>query len=393
MVEAFSHVVAFRTADGLAVFDTSLEAFGHHAASELESWADAPVHTIVYTHGHVDHVGGAHAIVAAQLERGRPRPAVVGHANVPARFARYDLTAGYNELVNQRQFRGGRRPATTERVMQWPRTWVHPSVLYQDRLRVEVGRLTIDLRHDRGETDDHTWAWIPEHRALVTGDFLCWVFPNAGNPQKFQRYPAEWARALRTMAALEPELLLPAHGLPIAGRGSHRTRPRRRRHRARVTRARDVGRDERGCSAGSHHPRSEGRRRAAAAALPARRVRRARVRDPQHLALLRRLVRRQPRGLKPAPDAALAAELAELAGGARVLAQRAAALAAAGDLRLATHVVQLAGDADPDDPYVHGIRADVYRLRRETESSLMAKGIYDDAARRSEAIAREAADD
>src|SRR5258705_10119098 len=79
MVEAFSHVVALRTADGLVVFDTSLEAFGGQVVSALQSWADAPVHTIVYTHGHVDHVGGAHALLAAALERGQPRPVVVGH--------------------------------------------------------------------------------------------------------------------------------------------------------------------------------------------------------------------------------------------------------------------------------------------------------------------------
>jgi alkyl sulfatase BDS1-like metallo-beta-lactamase superfamily hydrolase len=388
LVEAFSHVVAFRTAEGLVLFDTSLEAFGHLVVSALESWADAPVHTIVYTHGHVDHVGGAPAIVAAQSERGRPRPTVVGHANVPSRFARYDLTAGYNEIINQRQFRGGRRAATTG-LMGWPRSWVHPSVVYQDRLRVEVGRLTMDLRHDRGETDDHTWAWIPEHRAVVTGDFLCWVFPNAGNPQKFQRYPAEWARALRTMAALEPELLLPAHGLPIAGRD-------------RIARVLDdvataleslVRATLDAMNAGApldriiHEVKVDDE-------LLQRPYLRAVYDEPEFV--IHNIWRYyggwydgNPARLKPAPEAALAAELAELAGGARVLAQRGADLAATGDLRLATHLVQLAGDAAPDDPVVHGIRADVYRLRRETESSLMAKGIYDDAAHQSEAVAGE----
>ena len=47
---------------------------------------------------------------------------------------------------------------------------------------------------------------------------MTWLFPNAGNPQKVQRYPVEWAAALRSMVALGPELLLPAHGLPIEGR-------------------------------------------------------------------------------------------------------------------------------------------------------------------------------
>ena len=58
---------------------------------------------------------------------------------------------------------------------------------------------------------------------LVTGDFVTWVFPNAGNPQKVQRYPVEWAQALRDMAAMDAELLLPAHALPIAGTERIRT--------------------------------------------------------------------------------------------------------------------------------------------------------------------------
>src|SRR4029434_10174645 len=41
--------------------------------------------------------------------------------------------------------------------------------------------------------------------------------PNCGNPQKVQRYPREWAQALREMVALDAVLLLPGHGWPIAG--------------------------------------------------------------------------------------------------------------------------------------------------------------------------------
>ena len=59
---------------------------------------------------------------------------------------------------------------------------------------------------------------MPERRWLMSGDFIIWNFPNAGNPQKVQRYPIEWAAALRKMIAKEPELLLPAHGLPISGK-------------------------------------------------------------------------------------------------------------------------------------------------------------------------------
>ena len=41
--------------------------------------------------------------------------------------------------------------------------------------------------------------------------------PNAGNPQKVQRYAGEWAAGLREMAGLDAEVLTAGHGLPIFG--------------------------------------------------------------------------------------------------------------------------------------------------------------------------------
>jgi alkyl sulfatase BDS1-like metallo-beta-lactamase superfamily hydrolase len=98
-----------------------------------------------------------------------------------------------------------------------------------------------------------------------------------------------------------------------------------------------------------------------------------------------------PSRLKPAPDRAVAAELATLAGGAGALARRARELADAGDLRLACHLAELAGLAAPSDREVHATRAEIYQRRRDAELSLMAKGVYADAARRSRAIAEESA--
>ena len=77
-----------------------------------------------------------------------------------------------------------------------------------------------------------------------------------------------------------------------------------------------------------------------------------------------------PASLKPAPTDALAAELAALAGGAQRLADRARELAAAGDLRLATHLARLAEQAGEVDV------SDVYARRAEAEPSLMARGIF-----------------
>ncbi|MEO1061068.1 MAG: alkyl sulfatase dimerization domain-containing protein [Actinomycetota bacterium] len=389
MVESFSNVVALRTTAGLTLFDASGKATAPGVIDSLRAWSDEPVHTLVYTHGHIDHVGGSGAFVADGRARGHRDPAVVGHEQVQARFERYRTTDGWNRSINARQFGATRRAggAMLDGDRFLPDDVAECTTTFSDRTGLRVGDLRVELRHARGETDDHAWAWLPEHRAVVVGDFLVWAFPNAGNPQKVQRYPSEWAAALRAMAALEPELLLPAHGLPIGGRD-------------RIASVLDTisGALERlvadvldGMNAGAvldeivHSVRVD----PDVLALP---FLRPTYDEPEFI--VRNVWRLyggwwdgDPAQLKPAPKGALATELAALTGGTGPLVQRARALSDGGDHRLACHLVELAVQADPDDGEAHAARAEIYEARRSTETSLMAKAIYRSAATESRASA------
>jgi alkyl sulfatase BDS1-like metallo-beta-lactamase superfamily hydrolase len=382
VVEAFSHVVAFRTADGLVLFDTSLDAFAPAVLAGLDRWAPGDVvATIVYTHGHLDHVGGAQRLVDAAVERGGRRPQIVGHDAVAHRFDRYRMTAGYNAAINRRQF-GGRGVDPSDGFFA---DWVYPDVTYESAMELDAGDLHVELRHGRGETDDHTWAWIPSLRAVCAGDFLIWAFPNAGNPQKVQRYPDDWARELRAMAALAPELYLPAHGLPIAGR-------------ERIAGVLDdVATALEGLVRDTLELMNAGARLDQVL---------AEVRVPQALLdkpylrptydepefVVRNIWRLyggwwdgNPANLKPARDAALASEVAALAGGAAALLERARVLAesdADEHLRLACHLAEYAALAAPDDATITGAVAEVYERRRSRELSLMSRGIFGGAAER-----------
>ena len=388
MVESFSHVVVLRTDDGLVVFDTSGAATGRACVESLRGWSSAPVRRIVYTHGHVDHVGGSGAFIADAEVAGFPRPMVVAHENVDDRFDRYAKTNGWNLAINRRQFgwlsRGGLGIGGTDRFL--PDDVARPDLTYREVQELEVGGEEIELRHARGETDDHTWVWLPAPRAICAGDFLIWNFPNAGNPQKVQRYPEEWAAALRSMAALQPDLLLPAHGLPIAGRERialvlDEVATALEELVAQVLERMNAGARLDEIVHEVHVPET----------VLARPFLRPLYDEPEFVV---RNVWRQyggwwdgdPATLKPAPADALAAELAGLVGGPLALAHRAEEIAAEGDLRLACHLVELAGLAAPDDRAVHAIRALVYEQRRKAEHSLMAKGIYASAVRESEAI-------
>jgi len=383
-VPSFANVSALASDDGLVLVDTGSSFVAQAVHETVRRWSAARLHTAVYSHGHIDHVFGVPVWERESAERGWPAPVVVAHDALPARFDRYRLTAGYNEIINQRQFGV---PG-----LRWPTEYRYPDRTYAGRLDLDVGGLGLELHHARGETDDHTWTWVPTARVLCCGDLFIWASPNAGNPQKVQRYPVEWAAALREMVALAPEVLLPGHGFPVLGAD---------RVRQALTDTADLLESlvEQTLALMNAGARLDEVLHTVAA--PAHLLERPYLRpvydEPEFV--VRNVWRLyggwwdgNPASLKPAPEAALAAELASLAGGVGALADRARALAesttADGDgdahLRLAGHLAELAALAAPSDAGVLRVRAAVFARRAEAASSTMAQGVFRWTARESE---------
>ena len=113
-----------------------------------------------------------------------------------------------------------------------PATTLRPTETFDSSHTMTVGDTTIELHHARGETDDHLWAWLPDRKWIMAGDFVIWNFPNAGNPQKVQRYPSEWAAALRDDDRRRTGVA--GAGARAADRRPATHRPRARRHRRRA---------------------------------------------------------------------------------------------------------------------------------------------------------------
>ena len=231
---------------------------------------------------------------------------------------------------------------------------------------------------------------------LCCGDLFIWASPNAGNPQKVQRYPREWAAALRRMLALDAEFLLPGHGFPVIGAD---------RVRRALTDTADlldslVDQTLDVMNAGGrlddaiHSVRPP-------AELESRPYLRPVYDEPEFVVhTVWRLYGGwwdgNPATLKPAPERALAAELAGLAGGPGALAGRAMRLLAeaAEDpgsdpggadghpggadqlLRLAGHLVEYAWLADPADEGIQRARHEVFAARAARATSTMARGVF-----------------
>jgi len=372
----FSGCTAFETDEGLVLVDTGTRQFAPAIAAMLRQKTQAPVHTAIYTHGHIDHAYGLEAF----LMPGQARPRVIAHRAMPARFARYAQTSGHNAALNARQFGGTVAHQGGEAYQAFAAPPVPPDTLYDERLSISVGGVSFELKHCRGETDDHTWVWCPERGVVCPGDLFIWAVPNDGNPQKVQRYPLDRAKGLREMAACAPQALCPGHGGPVTGDAAkiaHMLSETAQFLETLVSRtlaAMEAGSPPHvDIVTGIELPKSD-----SPWLQP--------VYDDTEF-LVRNVIRLyggwwsgRPSELKPAPRAELAREIAKSCGGALSLAERAEALAASGDFRLACHLADFALEAAPNDSAVQERVAGIYEKRAAQETSLMTINIFHSAA-------------
>ncbi len=360
---AFVNTYALRTPVGLFIVDPGLTHMAGAVHAAVRAWSAAPLHTAVYTHGHVDHACGLRPF----LEAGE-RPQIIAQENCPQRFLRYQLTNGWNAHINQRQFS---LPQPF-----FPNAFDWPTLTFRDALTQRLGDLEVRYYAAKGETDDHCYVWMPSRRYLFTGDLIIWQAPNCGNPQKVQRYPLEWATALETMAGLEAEWLFPGHGLVVQGRDAVRLVLTETARYLRVIIDQVLERMNAGetpeAIVHAVEPDPE---------LAARPFLQANYDHPKFIVHnLLRLWGGWWNGiaadLLPATSQAQAVEIAKLAGGVAALVQHGRALLQAGDAVMAAHLAEWATRAAPGDGTAQALKRDVYARRLAAETSLMAQGIY-----------------
>ena len=195
------NAVFFETDEGIVLVDTGMGPAGPAILDAIRSVSDKPIHTIIYTHGHVDHAYGTWAITQAG-----ETPEIIAHELLEERFHRYIRLRG--SLAKYMSQPEEQLPAS-ESDLVWPTRYM------KDRLELEIGGETFVLQHHRGETDDQLYVWVPGRGALASADYYQGFLPNAGNGKRYQRHVEDWVVALEEMASLEPKILLPAHGEAI----------------------------------------------------------------------------------------------------------------------------------------------------------------------------------
>ncbi len=152
----FSGVTAFETDEGIVLVDSGMAPLAPALAALLREKTAAPIHTAIFTHGHVDHAFG----LTAFLQPGQPEPRIIAQRAILDRFERYERTRRYNAAINARQFGGSaERTQAGEEYDNFRRPELLPDTLFDRDFAFRVGGLEFEIHHCRAETDDHCWVW------------------------------------------------------------------------------------------------------------------------------------------------------------------------------------------------------------------------------------------
>ncbi len=195
-------------------------------AAEFRKITDKPIRTIVYTHFHADHVSGAAAFVSGD-DVAAGKVEIVGHQDLVHHVAR-DVGLIAPILGRRAMYQFGMRLPVGETgtvgaglgppQRPGPRSFIAPTVTFDDVYRAETGGVRYEVHLIPSETEDQCAVWLPDMKVLLSADAIYESFPNiyALRGTRF-RDPMAWAQGLDRLKAFGAEVLIPHHGRPVEG--------------------------------------------------------------------------------------------------------------------------------------------------------------------------------
>ena len=223
-VSGFGHsnAVFVEGAAGVILIDTldTLER-GQRLSEIIEKNTGKKVKTILYTHEHPDHRGGAGAFQESAEE-------IIAFEPVTAVLEKTELLQDIQNLRGKRQF--GYSLTDEEAISQGigpregvvygeHRAFVPPTrVCQQERIVREIDGVQVEMVRLPGEAEEQLMIWFPEKEVLCCGDNYFGCFPNLYAIRGGQyRNLATWIHSLDVLMSYPAEYLLPGHTALISG--------------------------------------------------------------------------------------------------------------------------------------------------------------------------------
>lgn len=219
MSEGTSNAYMVLTDAGRVIINTGMgwEAFHHRAL--FDEVCPGPTPYILVTQGHVDHVGGVSHFREEATQ-------FIAQANNAACQRDDQRIAAVRSSQSYIWFQKT-MDAAMELAAKHPERFVQDQPVadatFEDHYTLDSGGLQFELyATPGGETIDSCVAWLPQHQILFSGNLFGPLFPHFPNFNTIRgdkyRLVEPYLESLARVRALEPELLITGHFLPIEGR-------------------------------------------------------------------------------------------------------------------------------------------------------------------------------
>ena len=156
---------------------------------------DKPIRYVVLTHYHAVRVLGASAF---------------GAEHILASQDTHDLIVERGEFDKASEI--GRFPRLFRNVESVPPGLTWPTMTFTGRMTLWLGKLEVQLiQLGRGHTKGDTVVWLPQERAMLSGDLVEFgATPYAGDA-----YFKDWPQTLDNLMALDPAVVVPGRGAAL----------------------------------------------------------------------------------------------------------------------------------------------------------------------------------
>lgn len=179
------------------------------------------IKTIIYTHSHPDHRGGAGAFM-------ENNPEIIAFEPKSPVLEKAEILRDIQRLRGGRQF--GYSLTDEEAISQGigiregiahseHLSFVPPTTIYnQDKVVREIDGVLLEMVRLPGEAEDQIMIWLPQKKTLCCGDNYYGCFPNLYAIRGGQyRDLAAWINSIGVIMSYPAEQLLPGHTSAISG--------------------------------------------------------------------------------------------------------------------------------------------------------------------------------